>query len=288
MIVVARPRLRRPDVEPGGELDVLGDVDHDRARPTSGGDAERLVQHVRQVGDVLHQVVVLGAGAGDADRVALLEGVGADQMGRDLAGDHHQRDRVHQRVGDAGDGVGGAWAGGDQHHARAAGRAGVALGGVGRALLVAHQHVAQARLMEEGVVDRQHRAAGIAEQVGDALVDQGADHDLGAGHDLGGVGAGLGFEGGLDGHGTARIRRFRTRKKALSGAFGHATGVGGRGSPSYRYRPPNKYEARAAHRSAPNSSLETCHRAGWASRNAERLCGARQRKTTSVCGPRAP
>src|ERR1700720_3404401 len=41
----------------------------------------------------------------------------------------------------------------------------------------------------------------------------------------------------------------RTRKKARSGAFEHATGVGGRGLPSYRYRPPNKYEALAAHRS---------------------------------------
>ena len=67
-----------------------------------------------------------------------------------------------------------------------AGGAGVALGGVGRALLVAHQDVVQPRLVEQRVVDRQHRAAGIAEQVGDALVDQGADHDLGAGHDLGG------------------------------------------------------------------------------------------------------
>ena len=51
------------------------------------GDVERLVQHARQIVDVLHQIIVLGAGPGDADRVALLEGVVADQMRRHLPGD---------------------------------------------------------------------------------------------------------------------------------------------------------------------------------------------------------
>ena len=66
-----------------------------------------------------------------------------------------------------------------------AGRARIALGGVGRALLVAHQDVAQARLVEEGVIDRQHRAARIAEEVGHPLVDQGPHDHLGAGEGLG-------------------------------------------------------------------------------------------------------
>ena len=43
-----------------------------------------------------------------------------------------------------------------------------------RALFVAHQDVAEARLVKQGVIDRQDRAAGIAEQVGHALIDQGA------------------------------------------------------------------------------------------------------------------
>ncbi len=82
----------RPCVGAGGELDVLGDIDHHGAGPPARGHIERLVQHARQVGDVLDQVIVLGAGPGDADRIALLEGVVADHVGRHLAGDAHERD----------------------------------------------------------------------------------------------------------------------------------------------------------------------------------------------------
>ncbi len=57
-----------------------------------------------------HQIIMLGAMAGDADRVGFLEGVRADQMGRHLAGDADQRNGIEQGVGEAGDGVGGAGA----------------------------------------------------------------------------------------------------------------------------------------------------------------------------------
>ena len=85
---VARERIRSHR-----ELHVLGHVDDDRAGPAVRGDVERLVQDARQLLDAAHEVIVLGAIAGDAGGVAFLERVRADQMGRHLAGDADERDR---------------------------------------------------------------------------------------------------------------------------------------------------------------------------------------------------
>src|ERR1051326_7605019 len=125
---------------------------------------------------------MLRARAGDADGVALLERVVPDQTGRNLAGDAHDRDRIHERVGEPRHRVGRARARGHQHAADLAGRAGVAFGGVHRALLVAHQDVLELLLLEHLVIDRQDRAARIAENVPHALIDEGLDHHLGAAH----------------------------------------------------------------------------------------------------------
>ena len=171
-----------PRVGAGGELDVLGDVDNHGARTSGAGDVEGLVQHAREVVDVLDEPVVLGAGPRDADGVALLEGVVADQVRGHLAGDAHDGNGIHQRIGEAGDGIGGAGAGRDQHHADLAGRAGIAFGGVHRAALLAHQDVLDLLLLEQLVVDRQHGAAGVAEDVLHALVGQRLDDHLGARH----------------------------------------------------------------------------------------------------------
>ncbi len=100
------------------ELHVLRNVDHHRARPARGRDIERLMQHARQIVDVAHQPVVLGAGPRDADGVAFLEGVVADQVRRHLPGDADQRNGIHQRVGQRRHHVGGARARRHQHHAR--------------------------------------------------------------------------------------------------------------------------------------------------------------------------
>ena len=96
------------------ELHVLGNVDDHRTGPAVRGDIEGFVQDARQVVDAAHEIIVLGAAAGDAGRIAFLERVGADEMGRHLAGDADERNRVHQRVGEPGDGVGRAGAGGDE------------------------------------------------------------------------------------------------------------------------------------------------------------------------------
>ena len=53
-----------------------------------------------------------------------------------------------------------------------------------RALLMAHQDVANLVLLEKRVVNRQHRAAGIAEDVFDSLIGKRFDHHVCAGHFL--------------------------------------------------------------------------------------------------------
>ncbi len=87
--------VARERVGSRGELHVLRDVDDDRAGPPVRSDIEGLVQNARQILDAAHEVIVLGAIARDAGRVAFLERVRADQMRRHLAGDADERDRVH-------------------------------------------------------------------------------------------------------------------------------------------------------------------------------------------------
>ncbi len=174
--------VARECVGSGGELHVLRDVDDDGPRPAVRSDIEGLVQNARQILDAAHEIIVLGAIARDAGRVAFLERVRADQVRRHLAGDADERDRIEQGVGEAGDRVGRAGTRGDEQHADLAGRAGVAFGGVRGALFMAHENVAKLVLAENRVVDRQDGAAGIAEHEFDALVLQRLDDHFRAGH----------------------------------------------------------------------------------------------------------
>src|SRR5690606_7744603 len=63
----------------------------------------------------------------------------------------------------------------DQDHAGLAGGAGIAFRGVGRARFMTHQDMADAVIREQFAVDRQDRAAGIAEHEFDTLPDQAFD-----------------------------------------------------------------------------------------------------------------
>ncbi len=51
-----------------------------------------------------------------------------------------------------------------------------------RALFMAHQDMAHFLLMEQGIIDRQHCAAGVAENMLHPLVGERAHHHFGAGH----------------------------------------------------------------------------------------------------------
>ena len=174
--------IARPDVVAFRELDVFRDVDHHRSRAAVRRDIECFVDHARKIGDVLHEIIVFRAGARDADRVALLECVVADEVCRHLTGDHDDRDRIHQRVGETGNRVGRTRTRRHEHRADLARRARVTFCRVHGTLLVPHEDVAELLLLEQRVVDRQHRAARVAENVLDALIDERLDHHLRPGH----------------------------------------------------------------------------------------------------------
>ena len=121
--------------------------------------------------DLLDQVVVLGAGTGDAEGVGFLEGVAADEFAGDLAGDGDDGDGIHHGVDQAGGEVGGAGAGGGAADADLAGGARVAFGGEGGIFLVADEDVADLVVVED-VVEGEGDAAGVAEDAIDALAGQ--------------------------------------------------------------------------------------------------------------------
>src|SRR5579862_4916579 len=101
----------------GGLLRVLGDVDEDGAGAARLRDAQRFANDRGDIFGTRDEVVVLGHGKGDAGDVDFLEGVGAEDLARDLSGNAEQRDGVHHGGGDAGDHVGGAGSGGGDGHA---------------------------------------------------------------------------------------------------------------------------------------------------------------------------
>src|SRR3569832_1669719 len=162
--------------------DVFRNVHQHRPGAAAGRDIKRLFDGLGEVLHVFDEEVVLDARTGDADGGDLLERSVADQLRRYLTGDDDHGDGVHVGRGDAGDGIGGAGARGHQHHAGLAGRAGITVGRVGGALLVADQDVLDVFLLEQGIVNVEHRPTWVAKHVFDALVLQTADDDIGTGH----------------------------------------------------------------------------------------------------------
>ena len=168
--------------------DVLGNVHQDRARTPAGGDVEGLVDRPRQVGGALHEEVVLRAGAGDAERVRLLERVASDQLRRDLPGDRHDGDRVEQGVDQAGDEVRRPRPRGGAADADLPGRACVSLRHEAGVLLVADEVMLDLGVVEH-VVEGEGHAAGVSEEAIDAFPEEALHQDVRAGHQVRHVGS---------------------------------------------------------------------------------------------------
>ncbi len=160
--------------------DIFRQIDHYRAWAAAGSQVERLLQHRRDVFGAFYQEAVLHHRTRNPHHIALLEGVVADQRAGHLSRQHHHRDRIHIGGGNTGNGIGGAGAGGHQHHAHFTGGARVTVGHVHRTLLVAHQNMIDPSDRMQGVVDIEHRPAGVAEYMLNALIDQRSDDHLGS------------------------------------------------------------------------------------------------------------
>ena len=159
--------------------DVLRDVHQHGARPAGRGDVEGLLDDLPQVVHVLDQEVVLGAWPADADVVRLLEGVVADEMGGDLAGEDDDRDRVHVGVHQRSDHVGHARPGGDQRDARLARGLRIALRHVAGTSFVPGQNDLDILLLVQDIEDLQHHAAREAEDGLDPFALEALHKDFG-------------------------------------------------------------------------------------------------------------
>ncbi len=149
---------------------------------------------------------MLGDGQGNARDIDFLEGIGAEELGGDLAGDADHGNGVHHGGGDAGDEVGGAGAGGSDGDADFAGGAGVSVSHMGGSLLVADQDVVD-RIFAQSVVDGQDGATGIAEHMANALAFEGGPDDLSAGEARCGAGGGCRFFAHYEGSSLVQLRK---------------------------------------------------------------------------------
>jgi hypothetical protein len=163
---------------------IFGDVHQHRSGPPGGRHVEGFMHNLRQIFQALHQVVVLGAGARDAEGVGLLKGVAADQPRGHLPGDGDDRNGIHHGVHQAGGQVGGARAGCGAAHAHLAGGARKPLRRERRILFVTHQHMAD-RMLVQGIVERQGHAARIAEDALDPFAGQALQQHSRAIHQCG-------------------------------------------------------------------------------------------------------
>jgi hypothetical protein len=138
----------------------------------------RLLQRFCQLAQVLDQEIMLDAGAGDADRIDFLERILANHVARHLAGQHHQRNRIHVSGGDTGNRIGRTRAGSHQANAGLASGARIAVRRVRGTLFVAHQDMLHVRLFLQRVVNMQDCPARIAKDMFDAFVLQKLDYDF--------------------------------------------------------------------------------------------------------------
>ena len=169
--------LVRPRVGSVGLLHehVLGQRQHDRARPAGGRDVERARDELRDPVGAVDLRHPLRHRAEHVAVVDLLERLAPHHLAADLADQEDQRRRVLERGVDAAGGVRRPRAARDHADSRAAGELAVGVGHVGGADLVAAGDEADRSVVERvehGQVALARHAEGDVHPVDDELVDE--------------------------------------------------------------------------------------------------------------------
>lgn len=115
---------------------------------------------------------MLGTMTGDTNRVRFLKSVGTDQRRRDLTGQDDHWYGIEKSIGNARNGICCAGTGGHKDDAWFSGRPRIALRRMGGASFVTDEHMFDFLLLEQRVINRQNRTAGITEYGIDALFDK--------------------------------------------------------------------------------------------------------------------
>ena len=132
---------------------ILGNIDDDRPRTTSGCNVEGFLDRDSQILDVLDQEIMFYTRTSNPDGVTFLECILPDVMRRHLTGEHNHRNRIHVGGGDTGDGICHAGTGGNQSNADPLRRTRIGVCRVNSGLLMAHKHVLYLILLEKCIID---------------------------------------------------------------------------------------------------------------------------------------
>ena len=152
-------------------------INQHRAGPSRGRNSKCFFKYPRQTRGVLYQITVLGERLTGTGHIRLLEYIAPQQFAAHLAGNRHQRDRIHIRRRQSGNQVGSPGARGDDTHAHLPAAAGIAAGLVSRILLLPYQHMTDVRMIKL-IIERTNRRTGIPECNLYLFFLQTSHHDL--------------------------------------------------------------------------------------------------------------
>ncbi|KAH3663614.1 hypothetical protein OGAPHI_005015 [Ogataea philodendri] len=152
-----------------GSSDVFRQVDQNRTRTAAGCDLERLIDPPWQLCHALHHHVPFGARSGDSNHVGLLESVGSNGTGGNLAGKDDHWHTVCKSVSHRGNDVSSAGTRGHQNDAWLAAGSGVTLGHVAGTLLVAGQNKLEFVRVVDSIIHWQDSSTRIPENSVDVM-----------------------------------------------------------------------------------------------------------------------